>query len=207
VASRCRLSDHEVEVVVRLAASAEAEVGLWGELWFVAQSVDIGRAVASWRGPECDSTDFFVDGVAAEVKTTKKKRQHHVSQSQVEAPVGSHEAWLMSLWVKTDPGATVTVGHIVDAILKRAPDPVDTLRRIGRAGFSPSDRCEYASGFVVLSEPEWYAVSDVPRVRVADPGVSHLRYRVVLDQARRADASAAERLWQHFHGRKYGGDQ
>ena len=185
--------------------SSEAELGLWGELWFLNESTDISRALAGWRGPERDSTDFFVDGIAVEVKTSKQNRRHHVSQSQVAAPVGSHDAWLLSVWVKLDPGAATTVPLLADQLLARALDPADALRRLARAGFSPSDRREYSSGFVVLDEPEWYAVSEVPRVHAADVGVSDLRYRIVLDGGRRADPVSARRLREHFHGRKDGG--
>jgi hypothetical protein len=80
------------------------------------------------------------------------------------------------------------------------------LRRLLRAGYSPPNRAGYAATFVVLAEPEWYSVADVPRVRAADPGVSHLRYRVALDEARRADGVRSDSLWRHFHGHAYGGE-
>lgn len=187
--------------------SAEEELGLWGELWFLSQSLDLPRALAGWRGPEGDSTDFFVDGVSAEVKTTRKKGVHHVSLAQVDQPVGSHEAWLISLWVKADPAASFTVGHLVDLILARASDQGAALRQIARAGFSPSNRHAYPNRFVILETPEWYAVDSVPRVRAADPGVSRIRYSVTLDQSRCANTQTAARLWRHFHGQDYGDEQ
>ena len=179
--------------------SAEIELGLWGELWFISQSADVDRAIGGWRGPERDATDFFIAGIAAEVKTTKARRQHHVSLSQVESPVGVHEAWLVSLWLKVDPASKETVPFLVDEILRRASDAGEALRRIARGGFSPVDRHEYTIGFTMLSAPEWYAIADVPRVRVADTGVSHLRYRVSLDEDRCAKPVVAERLRRHFH--------
>jgi hypothetical protein len=179
--------------------SKEVELGLWGELWFIEQSRDVDRALCAWRGPEGDTTDFFHDGIAVEIKASRTERQHFVSQAQVDMPVGLHESWLLSLWVKVDPASGLTVPGIVDAILARATDQSDALRRIAQSGYSPADRREYTSGFKLLSEPEWFATSDVPRVRVADPGISQLRYRVALDKARRADSVTMERLWRHFH--------
>lgn len=183
--------------------SQEAELGLWGELWFLAQSSDLGRLLAAWRGPEGDVTDFFLDGKAAEVKTSRSCRQHHVSQSQVGSPTGANEAWMVSIWVKADPAGT-TVPALVDRILTRAPDRAEALRCLARAGYSPGDRNNYDAGFAVLAEPEWYAASEIPRVRAIDPGVSHLRYRVSLDETRRADKKMASRLWRLFHGHEYG---
>lgn len=184
--------------------SRERELGLWGELWFIEQSRDVGRTLSAWRGPEADVADFFCGGVGVEVKASKTERQHFVSQTQLEAPVGSHDSWLLSLWVKADPGSLLTVPWLAEAILARAPNQGEALRWLARAGYSPSDRLEYTTAFTLLAEPEWFAIVDVPRVRAADPGVSHLRYRVALDQARRADAEAADRLWRHFHEQGYG---
>lgn len=184
----------------------EAEIGLWGELWFIERSADITRALGAWRGPDGDACDFFVAGKAAEVKTSRTRHQHYVSQSQVDAPVGEAEAWLISIWVKTDPAGT-TVPDLVDRILMRVPDRADALKRFARAGYSPGDRQSFKLGFTVLSEPVWYAASDIPRVRSADTGVSDLRYRISLDGIRRADADVAGRLWRHFHGHEYGGNR
>jgi hypothetical protein len=184
--------------------SAEVEVGLWGELWFIDSSLDVDRAVASWCGPEKETTDFFVGGVGAEVKTSRSARQHFVSQTQLVEPIGTRDAWLLSLWVKPSPGAR-TVADMVKSVLARVSDRADAIRRMASAGFSLGDQALYTAGFELLSEPDWYAVSDVPRVRVVDQGISQLRYRVELDRALRAEQRVAERLWLHFQGRKYGG--
>jgi hypothetical protein len=184
--------------------NVDSEVGLWGELWFLDRAVDIERLLAGWRGPDADVTDFFVGGVAAEIKTARTKRQHHVSQTQVGRPAGMHDAWLTSLWVKVDPASPVTVAYLADRILDRAPDQGEALRRMARAGFSPLNRSGYVTGLVLLDEPEWYAATDVPRVHQADPGVSQLRYRVTLDAERRAPPRVSSTLWNHFHGCAYG---
>ncbi len=184
---------------------AEAEEGLWGELWFLAQASDVDLLFSAWRGPEADATDFFLAGKSVEVKTSRRRREHHVSYSQVDAPVGIHEGWLVSIWVKPDPASECTIVHLAEGLLDRASDRAEALRRLTRAGYSPADRASYRAAFVVLSEPEWYAISDVPRIRVADPGVSQLRYRVALDESRRAEPLVSDSLWRHFHTQQYGG--
>ena len=187
--------------------SAEEELGLWGELWFIHRSSDVARTLSGWRGPENDSVDFFVDQQAVEIKASRVERLHYISQSQVETPVGIHSAWLLSLWVKRDPAARLTVGLLADLILKSAPSRAEALRQLMRAGFSPKNRRDYASAYTLLNEPEWYAAEDVPRVRAADAGISHLRYRAALDKTRRADGATAQRLWRHFHGHDYSGER
>ncbi|MDI1484349.1 PD-(D/E)XK motif protein [Polyangium sp. y55x31] len=184
--------------------SVEAEVGLWGELWLLVSSAAPDRLLAGWRGPDRDASDFFLDGRAAEVKTSRHRRQHHVSLSQVLEPVGDKRAWLLSLWVGIDPIRGRTVPALVDKILERVADPALALRRLLTAGYSPADRNAYEGSFVVLAEPEWYRVTDVPRVRAADPEVSRLRYVVSLDEGRCVPASEAKELWNHFLGHDYG---
>jgi hypothetical protein len=185
--------------------SLEEEIGLWGELWFLSQSDDIERTLYGWRGPEGDSTDFFLGGKGTEVKTTRKRHQHHMSLSQVDAPVGAHEAWLLSIWVKLDPVSSNTVVQLAEGILERAHDRGSALRRMAQAGFSPMDRGAYTGSYVVLAEPEWYAATEVPRVRSVDPGISHLRYRVSLADVRTAERQTSDSLWRHFHGHDYKG--
>jgi hypothetical protein len=187
--------------------SKEAELGLWGELWFIEQSGDVSRTLAAWRGLEGDQTDFFERGVAVETKASTVQRRHFVSQAQVEAPAGARDAWLLSIWAKVDPGSPLTVPFLADSIVARAPDKAAATRLLARAGYSPADRQEYGTPFTLLSEPAWFAAANVPRVRLADPGISHLRYRVTLDAALSADPATARGLWRHFHGRDYGSDR
>jgi hypothetical protein len=184
---------------------AEVEQGLWGELWFLAQAADVDLLFSAWRGPEADATDFFLAGKSVEVKTSRRRRDHHVSCSQVDAPVGAHDGWMLSIWVKPDPASACTIAQLAEGLLDRARDRAEVLRRLTRAGYSPADRATYRASFVVLAEPEWYAITDVPRVRVVDPGVSQLRYRVALDETRRADVHVSDSLWRHFHTYQYGG--
>jgi hypothetical protein len=183
--------------------SGTTELGLWGELWLLATSVTPDDLVAAWRGPDGEASDFFVDGKAAEVKTSRQRRRHHVSLGQVMAPVGDHAAWMLSLWVGIDPIRGHTVPMLVDQILERVANPAATLRQMLKGGYLPAARAAYDRRFVLLDEPEWYAVTDVPQVRAVDPGVSRLRYVVQLDESCRAPMPAVAALWRHFLGRDY----
>jgi len=184
--------------------SPETELGLWGELWFISQARDTTRLMEGWRGPDRDATDFFFGGTSVEIKASRNRRQHHVSQSQVESPAGAHAAWLLSVWVKQDPDGE-TCQDLVTRIRERTGHQGDALKRLARAGYSPRERDNFTTAFRLLEEPEWFDVRDVPRVRVADAGVSHLRYRVSLDEAKRVGPDRSAPLWRHFHGCAYGG--
>jgi hypothetical protein len=185
-------------LATRPRPTRESEMGLWGELWLLDVCARPDGLISAWRGPDGDSCDFFLDGNSAEVKTSRQRRRHHISQAQVDDPVGDKTSWLLSLWVGIDPIRGRTVPVLVDGLFSRVSDSAQAMRKLLTAGFSPADRDEYQTGFVVLAEPEWYRISAVPRVRVADPGVSQLRYNVSLDEAQRLDESDAARLWKLF---------
>jgi hypothetical protein len=185
--------------------NAEAELGLWAELWVIEQSIDVTRTLEGWRGPEHDSVDFFIDAMALEVKASRVRRQHQVSQSQVERPAGVHEAWFLSFWAKVDPVGGVSVPELADLILDRAANRASVLRLFALGGYVAADRRAYSQRFILMAEPEWYRAEDIPRVRSADEGVSMLRYRIDLEEAARADEGRARFLWQHFMGREHQG--
>jgi|SRR6478736_23711 len=184
--------------------TAEAELGLWGELWFLSRGDGPSRLLPAWLGPSGDSIDFLIDGVGAEIKASRVRHRHFVSQDQVDRPLGDFPTWFLSMWVKgTAGGDGLTVPALVQQVLQCSSDRGDALKRILAAGYSPADKNSYVSTFVVLEEPAWFAATHVPRVRSADPGVSRLRYQVELDGRLRADAFTATRLWQHFHSAHY----
>lgn len=192
-------------IAPRGAPSTEHEVGLWGELWMLAHADDPDRILASWRGPDREAADFHLDGRALEIKTSRRRGEHHVSQKQLVSPMGDAEAWLLSMWVGVDPIRGVTATELADLLRSRVSDPVEALRRLGAAGYTLADRNLYQTKLVLLATPSWYRVEDVPRVRAADLGISRLRYVVSLDEAAAADAGVASSLWHHFLGRDYGG--
>ncbi len=177
--------------------SPEKEIGLWGELWFIAQASDVDRLLAAWRGPDGDASDFFLDGRAAEIKTSRSRRRHHVSQSQIVAPVGVHPARLVSCWVVPDPVGGRTVPELWSAISRRSRDEAAALKCVS-AAYRPTDHASYATRLRLLAAPEWYPLEAVPRVTAADTGVSQVRYVVALDE-RHAMSAADTTAWRrHF---------
>lgn len=87
----------------RAVLTAEQQLGLWGELWVISKAVNPDPLVAAWRGPEGEAADFFFDGIALEVKVSRRAHVHHVSQRQIDLPVGMHKAYLLSVWVGSSP--------------------------------------------------------------------------------------------------------
>ena len=182
----------------RALLTPEQQLGLWGELWVISKAVNPNRLVAAWRGPEGEAVDFFVDGVAVDVKVSRRAHVHHVSQRQIDLPVGLHKAYLLSMWVGADPIRGISLAELVDATLARVSDPPALLRQIALLGYTPVDRDQYATRLIPLDTPRWFRTEDVPRVRAADPGISQVRYVVTLDIDRSLASELASGLWCHF---------
>jgi Putative PD-(D/E)XK family member, (DUF4420) len=182
----------------RALLSPEEQLGLWGELFVISMAAEPDALFAAWCGPEGESTDFLYDGAALEVKVSRRRHVHHVSQSQVTTPRGDLPAYLLSMWVGTEPVRGLSLPEVVNQLLDRLSDSVTFIRQLSRIGYSAQDRNEYSTRFLLLEAPRWYDVQDVPRVRAADAGISQLRYVVTLDVELSLDDARSQNLWAHF---------
>lgn len=181
----------------RKRLSPEEELGLWAEVWFITQSTDPDRLIRAWRGPDSSPVDFVLDGIGAEIKASQTRLAHNVSRTQAKSPLGGFDSYLVSCWVTLDPVRGETLPTLVDRLLATLSDPAELLRRLLEAGYVHFDRVSYDRPLVVLDEA-WFAAKDVPQVRDVDPGITQLRYRVALDEARRQGAREAAILNRHF---------
>jgi len=187
----------------RQRLSIETEVGMWGELWFMLQSASIDRLIAAWMGPAGGVVDFMIGSLGVDLKTSRARGRHHVSQSQLDRPMGDTPCYLLSLWIGTDPVGGESLTSLVDRLRASTHDPIEAARRILATGFAEADRDEYQTPFRVLEVPAWYSIEVVPRVREADAGVSNLRYAVDLSGIEACSAPEARQLCQHFLGKEH----
>lgn len=182
----------------RSLMTTEQQLGLWGELWFMAESSNVDVLLSAWRGPESDVFDFFVDEIGVELKVSRRPHVHHVSQRQVQAPAGDRQAYLLSIWVAPDPVKGVSLAELIDRLVAIVEDPPCFVKKISMLGLSMHDRDQYDTRYVMLEEPRWFHTDDVPRIRVLDDGISDLRFVVTLDPDRSLQMSAAQDLWRRF---------
>jgi hypothetical protein len=180
--------------------SPEQQLGLWGELWVMSRATDTDSLFGAWLGPDQEPVDFFYDSIGLEVKVTRRANVHHVSQTQVDRPRGEFKTYLLSMWVGVDSNQGISLAEKVDLLLNRVSDPTAFLRRLAQVGYSPQDRGEYDTKFLVLEAPRWFRAEDVPRVREIDEGVSNVRYVVTLDVDDCLDPEQSLALGRHFWG-------
>jgi hypothetical protein len=185
----------------RSILSAEQQLGLWGELWVISLAPETDVLIGGWRGPESEAVDFFLDGVGLEVKTSRRRHVHHISRRQAVLPVGAKPSYLLSLWIGIDPVKGVSLASLAASVLAQATDASDVLRRLSRLGYSPLDREQYETRWVLLEPPSFFRIDDVPAVRTVDAGVSELRYVVQLDGDKALSDDATAALWRHLRCR------
>lgn len=157
-------------------------IGLWGELWLLLQFPEIDHGVLAWRGPEDEPVDFVGGGVGLECKTSTRRLEHYVSQDQLTRPLGDLRVLIVSLWVGEDATDGETIEDLVTSIDNRIANPVAFEAKLLETGYCRSDGPQYPLRLRNLEEPRWIPVKYVPRVREADPGISHIRFLVNLPE-------------------------
>lgn len=164
----------------RQLLAGESELGLWGELWCLARTSRKNELLDAWRGPEREHLDLLLDGLGVEVKASRTSGVHFVSQTQLDSSVGQIDLVLLSLHVLPDPIRGRTLPELVRQIAADVDDVVSFEAKLASVGYSRADEAAYSRRFALVEVPLVFAAEDVPRVRLADPGVSDLRYRVEL---------------------------
>jgi hypothetical protein len=156
------------------------QLGLWGELKLIQRSEKPDEAVSAWIGDSSARTDFMRNSISLEIKTSRRRGQHHVSLAQVESPELNNRAYLVSLWVEVDDGRGESVADLIRDIVTRIHQATEFERKLLKRGYSRSDVAGYSHRWQLLASPRLYSVDHLPRIRQADPGISNIRYLVTL---------------------------
>lgn len=178
----------------RRQLTRDQEIGLWGELWTLLSFPDIDRALSAWGGPDAEKIDFFSNGIGLECKTSKAPLQHHFSQEQLTRPLGDADVYVISLWVAHDPVEGRSIESLVREIDSRVADSVLFETKLLETGFSREDAALYELRLRVLEQPKLFAISDVPRVLEASPGVTRIHFVSTLDADLALPADSAMKL-------------
>jgi hypothetical protein len=168
----------------RSSLSRDEELGLWGELWLLRRAPNLDAAVAAWRGPAGAPIDFVGGGLGIECKTTLRRLEHHLSQVQVERPLGDVPSYVVSIWVDRDDIKGETINDLVQQVTSLTGYPAGFERALLEAGYSRSDATQYTLRLRPLEAPLWFEMAALPRIRAVDPGVTSVRYVATLDESR-----------------------
>jgi hypothetical protein len=149
--------------------SEEKQVGLFGELWFLARIA--GRrgwrfAAGAWRGPEAEEHDFTLITTDVEVKTTRAERRLHTISSLTQLlPKARRPLVLLSLQLTRGGGgaAATTLPQAIARVLTGAaadgPGTASVIRnQIERYGWTDEDAGLYPLAWELRTYPALIAV-------------------------------------------------
>lgn len=98
------------------------EVGLFGELCFLAKSVSLEKGIKGWHPQKSNSFDFIIDKVRFEVKTTLgSRRRHWISWNQTSR-VGEFELKYVSVRSSVLGVEGMSCGDLVEILKARCGD-------------------------------------------------------------------------------------
>ncbi len=173
--------------------SAEAQRGLFGELYFLRTllEADINpiRIMTAWVGPARASHDYEFAEVAIEVKTSIafSPQSFQVSNARHLDDTGLNNLYVLFLSLNSLPDQGETLNQLIDDVtgtLSVEPAQLNQFRlRLYEAGYFPDHRLRYDQpGYQVLVTSYFRVGAGFPRLREADVpvGVGELRYSVSL---------------------------
>jgi hypothetical protein len=92
------------------------------------------------------------------------------------------EVFVLSLWVAIDAVGGITLPEMVGQAEAKAHDLPALEEKLLGASYSRADSHRYRLKLRLLEPPILLPIGSLPRVRSADPGVSHIRFLATLDE-------------------------
>jgi len=163
-AVRSALSTFEALLTRSGSLSAERQVGLYGELLFLAScigSLPPDIVISAWKGHGGHEHDFVFDGACFEIKTTKSEKRHHrIGGLEQLQPLPNVPLWLVSVQLTAAaPGSGRTLPQLIDDVRAAAGAAAPNLNAgLIEAGWRDRDRGLYRDPQSLRSVPTAYKV-------------------------------------------------
>ena len=179
--------DRRIQGVVELFVAIEGQgrmsiQGVWGELFVIWQSADVGAAINAWHADRSGTFDFSNGRTKLEVKTSVTGRREHVFQLEQLRDSCENPCVVASILLQDDPEGE-SVADLVDAIAtrwrhaeSRSQIESKVVSLLGEAAPRAQDvRYGLTGGFRAL---KFVRAEHVPKVREPIPqGVSQVTFR------------------------------
>ena len=172
-----------------IVLSSEAQLGLMGELWFLARLVQRQgpSAAHAWVGPQGEPHDFRLAALEFEVKSTRlTTRVHQINSLQQLVPSSGRVLYLLSLQFEPSGAADglslPAMVQEVRSLLGEAPTELRLLNAaLDRLGYLDADAARYQARLRLRSPPCLVLVDDgCPRITS-----DHLRSAISADNLAR----------------------
>lgn len=166
--------------------SSREVIGLWAELFVIARSKDVVRALQAWHADQFERFDFSWAAGCLEVKAgVREVRQHEFALEQLQSPLGG-AGYVASLLLQT-MGGGIGILDLANEIETRVAAHPDLRQRLweniaAALGSDFSERLDrrfdpsYTERSLVV-----YSMSDVPApAQPSDARITAVRFRVDL---------------------------
>lgn len=161
-----------------LVAGPKSTLGLWGELFAMAEAGDPAYTASAWHITPRDRYDFASGPVRVEVKTATALRAHHFSLDQLRPPDGVQV--VVESIVTTPSPAGPSIQELLDTIAARTRGTTRThligtaMRSLGNVWTSGANARFDAD--LARSTMCFFASPSVPRVSDPPLGVSAVKF-------------------------------
>lgn len=179
----------------------EAQLGLYGELWFLRHAMiprlGSANALLSWVGPTRAVHDFHVRGAAIEIKSSaarQHQRVHIIGERQLDDH-GLDRLSLVVLGFSAVDRNGETLPEVVEALRLQYADQPALLRQLGDrllgSGYLDAHAERYTTGYTHRSTRCYHIREGFPRIieRNMPQGVGDVAYTVMLSACGSYEAS------------------
>jgi len=180
--------------------SSREVTGLWAELFVIAKSRNVAKALHAWRTDQFERFDFSWSSGCLEVKATANElRQHEFALEQLSLPLGG-AGYVASILLQVQSGGVgvIDLGNEIEASVATEPGLRQKLwQNIAAAlGSDFSERLDrafdaaYATRSLVT-----YAMEDVPTLQQPNDGrITAVRFRVDLSNVTSSMTGSARNI-------------
>ena len=166
--------------------SSREVTGLWAELYLVAKSKNIARALSAWHADQFERFDFSWPSGCLEVKAAVRElRQHEFSLEQLQSPLGG-VGYVASVLLQPLSGGVgiIDLANEIESAVADEPQ----LRQKLWANIAAALGSDFSERLDRRFDPSYterslamYAMSDVPSPEApSDPRITAVRFRADL---------------------------
>jgi hypothetical protein len=176
--------------------SAEAQRGLFGELYFLknwsGKNKNYSHCINAWLGPTRAIRDFQFGNWALEIKTTHGNNHQRINiSSERQLDISKLDyLFLFHISLESRLNDGISLNQMVQSIRNLLQDDFISLNRFNmkliEAGYFDRHENAYAeTGYVIRNEYFYRVYNEFPRIEENDirPGVGDVQYSIIVSQA------------------------
>lgn len=168
----------------------EQQRGLFGELFFLKKILDSNSnyqiIINAWQAPTGSNQDFYFDGNAVEVKTSKSNNSSIKISNEFQLDIAGLKSLYIAFYKLNEyPDENHTLLKLIEEIRLLLLDSIDILKefnlKLESLGITPETEEEYNNvGYVVRDEKYYQVTDEFPKIisSMVSEAVSKISYEI-----------------------------